>query len=129
MGSVGCETFKCICEPSILARALYNLADCISKDTSSKGCGSDLQHAPAEAVVRGSCRKQGYNINNVPSGGTGPTKTAKDYPTPTTGTGHIYVTVTAAANHSSVVSVFFGDVVLFGIFTVSSVVIPALLFL
>ncbi|KAF8247079.1 hypothetical protein K440DRAFT_683167 [Wilcoxina mikolae CBS 423.85] len=127
--AAGCDTFKCGCGLSELARELYYLAECISKDPDSAGCGSDVQQAPAEAIVRGACRKEGYNVNGVPSGGTGPTKTAEGLPTSATGTGRIYVTVTAAANHGSVASVFFGDVVLLGIFAVSSVVIPALLFL
>jgi hypothetical protein len=128
MGSAGCDTFKCICAPYQLAIGLYYLADCIAIDMESGGCGNTVQQAPAEAVVREGCRKQGYNIDSIPSGGTGPTK-PESLPT---GTGRVYaptVTVHTTAYSGSVASVSFGDVLLLGIFAVSSIVTPALVFL
>jgi len=127
---IGCDTYNCSRRHSALSEGLNYLADCISRDKSAFGCGSVDQQALAEAIVRGACRKEGYNVDDVPSGGTVPTRTA-DLPTPTyttTGTDRVTVTVTAA-NYGSVEGVFFGNVLLLGIFAVSSVVIPALAFL
>jgi hypothetical protein len=131
MNSRQCSTFKCICASNELALGLYYLADCIAKDKNSGGCDDNVQQqqALAEAVVREGCRKEGYNIDNVPSGGTGPTKTAEGHPTTGTGLGYVPIPTVTVHTATSVASVFFGDVLLLGIFAVSSVVIPALVFL